>query len=124
MEMKGLNAGTYYLKETKAPKPYKLDTAVHTVVIAATLNDDGTLASYKVTIDDVENTYSATYENEVINTVTPGSNNGTLQIINTPLPTLPSTGSIGTYLFTIAGTAIMIIAVVMMTRKKKASSNR
>lgn len=125
MEMKGLNAGKYYLKETKAPKPYKLDPTVHDVVISATLNDNGTLASYSVTIDNkVANTYSATYENEVIKTITPDSGNKTLEIINTPLPTLPSTGSIGTYLFTIAGTAIMIIAVVMMTRKKKASSDR
>lgn len=31
----GFNAGTYYLKELKAPKGYALDTKVHTIVIKA-----------------------------------------------------------------------------------------
>ncbi len=46
--IKGLAAGTYYLKETKAPDGYALNNTVYKIVITTEYNDDGTLASWDI----------------------------------------------------------------------------
>ncbi|WP_418747506.1 isopeptide-forming domain-containing fimbrial protein [Frisingicoccus sp.] len=110
----GLDAGTYTLTETKAPAGYSVNTAEIPVVISATYNEDGTLASYEIKINnEVTSTYTATYEGTTVTTkevkdVTNGSN--TYDFLNTKLANLPSTGGIGTYIFTIAGIIIMAAA--------------
>lgn len=118
-DFSGLEAGTYYLKETAAPAGYQLDSTEHTVVIEAAYNGDGTLDFYSVTIDgNRKSTYEATYEGETITKI--DSYVGTAIIKNTTLTELPSTGGMGTTLFTIAGCVIMISAAGLFfaTRKK------
>ena len=102
--MKGLAAGTYYLKEISAPDGYSINTKVYTVVIGATYYDNGMLDTWSVTIDGKP---AANFK--VTNDETPtveGTTNG-YEIKNTKLSTLPSTGGMGTYLFTIIGVVVM-----------------
>ncbi len=118
-DFSGLEAGIYYLKETKAPADYQLDSTEHRVAIEATYNDDGTLNSYSVTIDgNRKSTYTATYVGGTITKI--DSTVNTAIIKNTTLTALPSTGGMGTTLFTIAGCVIMISAAGLFfaTRKK------
>lgn len=106
MTFKGLDAGTYTLVETVAPEGFTLDTQSHTVVITPTYNSDGTLASYSITIDgETTSTYTATYDNGTITKISGDS--ATTMIKNTKMGTLPSTGGMGTYLFTIIGVVVM-----------------
>lgn len=116
----GLDAGTYTLVETAAPEGFTIDKTEHTVVIAATYNEDGTLNTYTITIDRKNtSTYTATYDKE--GSVTRIESTTTVtDIKNTKLSALPSTGGIGTTIFTIGGCAIMIVAAGLFfaTRRK------
>lgn len=109
MTFTGLDAGTYKLVETVAPEGFTLDTQEHTVVISATYNADGTLNSYTITIDgNPGSTYTATYDNGTITKI--DGTSSTTEIVNTKMGTLPSTGGMGTYLFTIIGVVVMAVA--------------
>lgn len=109
MTFTGLDAGTYTLVETVAPEGFTLDTQPHTVVISAEYNADGTLKSYTITIDgNPGSTYTATYDNGTIAKID-GTSSKT-EIVNTTMGTLPSTGGMGTYLFTIIGVVVMAVA--------------
>lgn len=127
MLMEGLKAGTYYLKETVAPYGFTLNDTVYTIVIAETLNENGTLKSWTITINGdtiidgdgnkVTKVNEFTVDNEGTATKTA---EGSVDIINTKISTLPSTGGIGTTIFTIGGCAIMIVAAGLFfaTRRK------
>ena len=127
MLMEGLKAGTYYLKETAAPDGFTLNDTVYTIVIAETLNGNGKLESWTITINGdtiidgegnkVEKVNEFTVNNEGIATKTV---DGSVDIINTKISSLPSTGGIGTTIFTIGGCAIMIVAAGLFfaTRRK------
>lgn len=135
----GLDAGTYYLKETKAPSGYSINNAVIKVEITASYNDNGTLKDYTIKMDDkYTNTYTATYasttETSAIQEVTKidhtatgkaddgVSKDGQMPVLNTKISELPSTGGIGTTIFTVAGCIIMIVAAGLFfaTRRKRA----
>lgn len=136
----GLDAGTYYLKETKAPSGYSINNAVIKVEISATYNENGTLKDYTIKMDDkYTNTYTATYasttETSAIQEVTKidhttatgdagdgASKPGQMPVLNTKISELPSTGGIGTTIFTVAGCIIMIVAAGLFfaTRRKRA----
>jgi fimbrial isopeptide formation D2 family protein/LPXTG-motif cell wall-anchored protein len=123
LNFKGLDAGTYTLKEKSAPTGYSLNKKEIPVVISATYNENGTLKSYSVTVDgSATSTYTASYTgtNEIENIVI---NKVDTSIPNTPLSSLPSTGGMGTYLFTIVGIAIMAIAagLFIVSRKRRRS---
>ena len=128
----GLDAGTYTLKETTATAGYSLNETVYTILITPSYNTDGTLAQYVVTItndktdDTVTITNAATaYQLESQDTtrkvpvsVTTDSTGGQ-EIRNTKLSALPSTGGIGTYLFTMVGAVIMAAAVGIFFLKRR-----
>ena len=119
----GLDAGTYFLKETAAPQGYQLDETEHTVVISATYNENGTLHSYEVKIDgERTSTYTATYEGETITNI--DNNIQTTVIKNTTLSSLPSTGGIGTTIFTIGGCVIMISAAGLYFASRRRQENK
>lgn len=123
LEMKGLDEGTYTLKEITAPNGYALDPSTHTVVISAVYNPDGTLASYSVTIDDNStSTYTATYENNELKEITGDST--TTVIKNSTLGGLPTTGGMGTYIFIIIGITIIAVAAGMAIRRRRAENEQ
>ena len=97
----GLDAGTYYLEETKAPVGYNKLTAPITVVISSTLPTTGGTASYTVTADGATTTdYTVRVENKA----------GT---------ELPSTGGMGTTLFYVIGGGLMAVAAILLITKKR-----
>ena len=132
----GLDAGTYYMKETSAPSGYTLNDTVYQIVIAATLNADGILTEYSVTTskkdgNEWKGVGSATYTcaepevdeetgeityTEISTTVEPVS------IVDTPNPALPSTGGMGVYLFTIIGVAVMAVMAYLFFKGDKAQA--
>ncbi len=109
-----LKEGTYYLKELTAPEGYSVNTHVYTVVIDATYNNDGTLDTWSVKIDnDKTSTFTSNSEGKWTS-----EKNNTF-IVNTTLSALPSTGGIGTTIFTIAGCLIMVTAAGLFFASRK-----
>lgn len=90
--VKGLDAGTYYLRETNPPKDYSA-------------------------CDDKEIVISATHD---VNHVSLSGNLSTT-IINKKAGgiTLPSTGGIGTTIFYVVGGGLMVAAIVLLVTKKR-----
>lgn len=145
------NPAKYYLKETKAPDDYSLNAHVFEIAIAATYHTEdsqtkvpgtlpdgtagqvpqyrkGELASWTITIDGkTTNTFTVNHEGNTttkevwINGDKDGEIND-LDIKNTKIASLPSTGGIGTTIFTFGGCAIMILAAALyfISRRKSA----
>lgn len=111
----GLDTATYYLKETKAPLGYQIDNTVRTVVISATYDEtEGTIKTYSITIDG---TAVESWEKSATSTADATIN--MLTVMNTKLIALPSTGGIGTTIFTVAGCGIMIAAAFFFFASRK-----
>lgn len=92
VQVKGLDEGTYWFKETKAPLGY-------------TINEDGE----EVTLDFDESKLGYVSEEGYV--------------IDTKLIALPSTGGIGTTIFTVAGCGIMIAAAAFFFAGRKKEEN-
>ncbi|MGN0194047.1 MAG: SpaA isopeptide-forming pilin-related protein [Pseudoramibacter sp.] len=122
MKFSGLDAGDYILKEKQAPAGYKLDDKEVPVKIGATLNTDGTLASYKITINGTNtNTYTATYDGGVKTVAKASTNadNKTSLFNDAKSGGLPATGGAGIFFYLIAGGALVALAVVLYTKNRK-----
>lgn len=93
LTFQGLNPGTYWLVETKAPDGYKVMSK-----------------ALKIVIDEKDPDKEPGYAEEVT-------------ILNTANVSLPITGGIGTLIFTISGIALMGAAALLYirSRKKKAT---
>ena len=114
----GLDAGTYYMKETKTPKGYAPPAGAYRM----TLVPDGTTGKLHQYDSYLTSASDTSADNDLIHlTRYSGSNHERLVIsfVNTKLPALPSTGGIGTAVFTVGGVAVMVLAVVLLLRRKK-----
>lgn len=100
----GLDAGTYYLHETKAPDGYNQLKDDIKVEITATYTDSGTLATTNTSHTD-NGQYS----------ITQG-------IANSTGSELPETGGMGTTLFYAIGGILVLAAVVLLVTKKRMSA--
>lgn len=119
--------GVYYLKETAAPKGYTINDTVYEVKVSnieRTANGD--ITGYTVSVKDMKTigataktfTYALNAEGQI-------TTSGTVtNIVNTKISTLPSTGGIGTTIFTIGGCAIMIAAAFLFFASRKKNENR
>ena len=90
--VRGLDAGTYYLKETKTPDDY------------STCPDKEIVISAKHDVYNVS--LAGNLSNKIINKKAGGI-------------TLPSTGGIGTTLFYVVGGGLMVAAIVLLVTKKR-----
>nr|WP_295258636.1 isopeptide-forming domain-containing fimbrial protein [uncultured Blautia sp.] len=125
LTFEGLDAGEYTLVETKAPTGFSINKTEIPVVISATYVAEGTnkgkLDTLTITIDGKNtSTYKATYPTKEGETTTISNTTTVTNIKNTKLSELPSTGGIGTYIFTIAGVVLMACAACafFISRKK------
>ena len=91
----GLDAGTYYLVETKQPDGYNLLAKPYQFMLST--ND--------------------TYDSDGIS-VTP------VKVENSAGTTLPETGGIGTTIFRVVGGMLMMGAIVLLVTKKKMSASK
>ena len=88
--VEGLEEGTYWVEEVKAPEGYNKLAKPVKVVIAAAYNEDGTLKSHSVVYGESSTADHGDHSVVIINKA------GTL---------LPETGGMGTILFTLVGAA-------------------
>ncbi|MGI6007196.1 MAG: SpaH/EbpB family LPXTG-anchored major pilin [Ruminococcus sp.] len=118
LQIQGLDVGTYTLTETKAPNNYVLPTGSITITLTDT-EPDGTL----------DNTSGATATGtiKIRGNVTSSNNVISLDVENTSSDdagfTLPTTGGMGTMIFTILGVLLMagaVTMVIVISRKKRA----
>lgn len=115
----GLDAGTYYMKETKTPKGYAPPAGAYRMTLVPD-GATGKLHQYDFPLTSVSGPTSP--DNVLIHVAKiPKSNPERLVItfLNTKLPALPSTGGIGTAVFTVGGVAVMALAVVLLLCRKK-----
>ena len=96
----GLDDGEYTLKETQAPTDYN-KAADTEIKITAKYGTDGTLDTW---------------------TVTNKGNDGFVTIVNRKGTLLPSTGGMGTVIFTVAGAAIVIAGVAWTIARRRAQN--
>ncbi len=97
----GLDADTYYLKETKAPRGYNIMTPNPKEII---IGENGAVGE---TI-----TSGGTFVNHVI------------KVVNNTGSELPETGGIGTTIFYVVGGILMLGAAILLITKKKMSVSK
>ena len=103
ISLRGLDEGIYYLKETKAPAGYNLmETPVKIEIIPVyTESGDEVSVTVNYKVDDKE------------------QDSNTVGVRNSSGSTLPVTGGIGTVIFYVLGTALVLGAVVLLIAKKR-----
>lgn len=101
IDIEGLKAGTYYLKETKAPDGYNLLKKIQKIEIG----EDGSIKLYKDVI---------TGDYDVIT--------GDVKVKNNSGIELPSTGGMGTTLIYLAGIVLVVLSGYVLISKRRAST--
>lgn len=122
----GLNEGRYYLKETKAPSGFSINDTVYKIEIKAGAKDDSTKTAYyltsltiTITPNDGTDAKVYTYTKNAEGKWCVNADAQLTMIVNTALIDLPSTGGIGTTIFTVAGCGIMIAAAFFFFASRK-----
>lgn len=105
ISISGLDAGEYYLKETKAPDGYNKLTDDIEVVLKKEYNESTNVGTAYFTYG------SSTKADKV-------------EVENNAGTTLPSTGGMGTTVFYVVGGGLMAVAVVLLVTKKRMENKR
>ena len=107
-KIEGLDSGTYYLKEIEAPAGYnKLNTVVKVVISSTPNAADNTLTGKLELV--TKNEQDVDVKTEVTE----------VQVENKSGTELPSTGGMGTTIFYVLGSILVIGAVVLLVTKKR-----
>lgn len=115
----GLDDGTYYLKETKAPAGYNLLSEEIAVVITATTTNGQTWTDG---VASTALTGLAVTADETAGTGNTSTGIAGITIANNKGSTLPETGGVGTTLFYVLGGILVAGAVVLLVTKKRMNS--
>ena len=117
--------GAYYLKETEAPAPYTVNDTIYKVevvdIIRASATDD-TVTGYTVKVSDPKTGETIGTTTFTVSSGKIQASGSTVNIVNTKIINLPSTGGIGTTIFTIGGCVIMIAAAFLFFANRRKSS--
>ncbi len=119
----GLDAGTYYLEEVKAPAGYNLLKDPVKLTIDAEISGGDAETKQPPTIGKLD----LITEGKDGSITTPGDkDNGTvsLEVQNNMGALLPSTGGMGTTLFYIAGAALVLAAGVLFMMKRRTDAGK
>nr|WP_317412885.1 SpaH/EbpB family LPXTG-anchored major pilin [uncultured Solibaculum sp.] len=125
LQLQGLDLGTYYLKETKAPGGYTLPKNPMTTIVIGDTEDntssgkapDGTLDGCSLSgpnVVDVKDADDFKIEKNILSFSIWNTNDAGFE--------LPTTGGMGTVIFTVVGLTLMggaIVLVVLAAKKKK-----
>ena len=134
----GLDQGIYYMKEVEPPKGYsRQDNTIYRITISAKIDKvSGIMSEYTILTElkkgsSYEEIGKATYKNDlskaipdddgnVVNFITVDPMNP-VEIVNTPLAELPSTGGEGTIALTVGGAIGMagFLTLYIANKKKK-----
>ena len=121
VQIKGLDQGTYYLEETKAPEGYNLLGDAIAVTITATESEEG--GKKKVTYTS---STGAEITNGVINLEGTHTENmsalATEKVQNQKGTQLPSTGGMGTTILYVGGSILVILAAILLITKRHMSA--
>lgn len=124
--IKGLEQGVYYLKETATKAGYYLPEGVFEIVLTGEGN--GTSPRILTGKLDAACTFTAenTEDDPLIGTATVDTtavNQLDIVLKNSSQPILPSTGGMGTALFTFGGVALMVLAAGLTIYMRKRKEN-
>ena len=125
--IKGLEQGVYYLKETATKAGYYLPEGVFEIV----LTGEGNGTSPRILtgkLDAAASTFTAenTEDDPLVGTATVDTtavNQLDIVLKNSSQPILPSTGGMGTALFTFGGVALMVLAAGLTIYRRKRKEN-
>ena len=115
----GLDAGSYYLRETKAPAGYNLLKNDISVTITATLDkteNNPALTELKLSVKDDKADAAATESNGSVDTGIVATN-----VVNNSGAQLPETGGMGTTLFYVLGGILVLVAIILLITRKRMS---
>lgn len=120
LHLKGLDSGTYTLKETHAPDGYDIEDPETTVVIAAEFSGtDQTTSSLTATVND--NTHASvdsSYEQTAATNGVVG-----VKVTNPKQLDMPITGEQGLMIVTIVGVALVAVSGGSMLRNRRRDSD-
>ena len=115
----GLDAGTYYLRETKAPGGYNLLKNDIIVTITATLDkkeNSPALTDLKLSVKEDKEGAAPTESNGNVDTGVVATN-----VMNNSGAQLPETGGMGTTLFYVLGGILVLVAIILLVTRKRMS---